>query len=45
MTVLVTESPKEVPEASDLAHLLREIGIDYAQGFAIEEPMRLTDLT
>ena len=35
----------EFVENQPILDALREIGIDYAQGFAIEEPMRLTDLT
>ncbi len=35
MTVLVNDSPKEVPEASDLAHLLSEIGIESETGVAV----------
>ena len=35
MTVLVNESPREVPEASDLAHLLREMGFACERGVAV----------
>ena len=35
MTVLVNDSPKEVPEASDLAHLLSEIGVESEKGVAV----------
>ena len=34
----------EFVENTAILDTLREIGIDYAQGFAVEEPMRLTDL-
>lgn len=35
MTVLVNESPKEVPVASDLAYLLSEMNIDAKKGVAV----------
>lgn len=35
MTVLVNENPREVPDASDLRHLLREIGIEKQKGVAV----------
>ncbi|MFP6899749.1 MAG: sulfur carrier protein ThiS [Opitutales bacterium] len=35
MTVFVNESPKEMPESSDLSSLLREIGIEEPVGVAV----------
>jgi sulfur carrier protein len=35
MTVLVNENPREVPEASLLAHLLREMGVEAKRGVAV----------
>ena len=35
MTVLVNESPKEVPEASVLAHLLRDLEVECERGVAV----------
>ena len=35
MTVIVNESPKEVPEASDLGHLLSEMGLACERGVAV----------
>ena len=35
MTVLVNENPREVPDASDLRYLMREIGIDEQKGVAV----------
>ena len=35
MTVLVNEKPKKLPEASDLGHLLHDIGIEAGKGLAV----------
>lgn len=35
MTVLVNDDPREVPESSHLAHLLRDMGIDAQRGVAV----------
>ena len=35
----------EFVENQSILDTLRDIGIDYAQGYAIEDPIRLTDLT
>ena len=35
MTVQVNESPREVPDASDLRSLMREIGIEEQKGVAV----------
>ena len=35
MTVLVNENPREVPDASDLRSLMREIGIEGQKGVAV----------
>ena len=35
MTVLVNENPREVPDASDLRSLMREIGIEKQKGVAV----------
>jgi len=35
VTVLVNESPKEVPEASVLAHLLRDLEVECERGVAV----------
>ena len=35
MTVTVNESPLDLPDASDLGHLLREMGIEAKPGVAV----------
>ena len=35
----------EFVENDPILAALRDIGIDYAQGFAVEEPIRLADLS
>ena len=35
MTVLVNENPRDLPDASDLAYLLCEIGVDGQKGVAV----------